>query len=177
MHRLSLPGVLAATFLAVAGLSAPPAEAHLYNWTVAIPSGSPTVTGSGTLTTGDTIVTGWDGGFTGYLVTGITGTYAGLGITGLAAVNSYLGNDNLVNASAPYLDIDGIAFTLSGSLYGDDTVGLYYDSGAGGYTDTGLGNGYGDFTLTDVPEPTSFVLLGVALVALGWAHSRRRHAR
>ncbi len=65
------------------------------------------VVGAGTFTTSDTAVNGF------YSVTGMTGTQDGLKMT-LLGVNTFAGNDNLISATSPYLDVNGISFVSGG---------------------------------------------------------------
>jgi hypothetical protein len=97
-----------------------------------------TVTGliGGTLN----ISTAAPGGLGTYLGNGITGTFDGLAVTGLIAPGGFSGNDNLLTAAAPYVDILGVAFATSdgtdwnlsaGPLFGSGPItdGIFYSAG------------------------------------------------
>jgi hypothetical protein len=72
-----------------------------------------------------------------YLGNGITGTFDGLAVTGLIAPGGFSGNDNLLTAAAPYVDIFGVAFATSdgtdwnlsaGPLFGSITDGIFFSA-------------------------------------------------
>lgn len=113
-----------------------------------------------------------------YKVTAITGTWDGHTITGLAPNESVGGNDNLLLAGSPQLNVFGTAFNIPG-----DGINLYYNGAVGGYNsfdaDTETST-LGMFTATlapaAVPEPASLSMLGAVLIALGLLHRRKRAA-
>ena len=145
------------------------ASAATFDWTANIPlNGGGSITGSGQLVAQDTLSTGYDGIFTGYLVTSITGTYAGEAITSLLGVNAIGGNDNLINTSDKLLDVDGLAFTLAASLpdYGGNQINLYHEGN--GYSDNNYHTNFSvsGFTLTQTPIPAAIWMVGSALAGL-----------
>ncbi len=133
--------------------------------------------GTGVTADGDFITSDIDGTGTYYTVLDIVGgRWNGLNITGLWPVNGFLGNDNQLNATAPFLTGNGISFSVSGA--GDDGAGNVnvYFAGSG-YTEPPMSLGYGTFdvTLVQEPEPGTGVLVLLA-VPLIWQGLRRKQA-
>jgi hypothetical protein len=137
------------------------------------------VSASGVLTTSD-IVNG-DGSFT---VTGITGTrtfnnVATDTITGLLAPGSIVGSDNKLFTAGPvFLSGGGIVFTISANNAGDggNRVNVYFSGASTGYTENANPIQYGAFSITPVPEPSTWALMLGGLGVLAWSQRRRRPA-
>ena len=117
-----------------------------------------------------------------YLVTSISGMQNGFTMT-LLPPGAYAGNDNEVFSSGPFLDGSGLGFVLSN---GTADYNIYYDSSTGTYLEcnsaTGpCGRGDGtvltNFTLTEVPEPGSMMLMGSGLIGLAGMVRRKLLAR
>jgi hypothetical protein len=146
---------------------------------------SGTDSGSGVITTPDTLTSGTLLSGT-YTITGVTGTVTGVSgapssnITGVIAADGFLGNDNLLlvpTATQPF-DSGGLSFTLLNgvmiNLWGDGThiyectsaVPTACDNAADSFQTTSFSisaNG----TPVPVPLPESLSLLGLGLVGLG----------
>jgi hypothetical protein len=79
--------------------------------------------------------------------------------------------DNLLSASSPFLDNDGISFTTTGG----DPINIFsqpidfVDFGNGAAQITGLST----LTLTETPEPASMLLFGTGLLAMGFVTRKR----
>lgn len=141
--------------------------------------------GNGTSTTGTLITTDSPGGGI-QTITSIDGTYnlyfagavlASEQITGLPQPdNAYGADDYLYLGGGPYLDNNGLTFTVNGP--GDDGAGdvnIYFYDGAY-YEPTEINEVSGTFTLTSaVPEPASAALAGCSgLLLFGFSRYRRR---
>ena len=118
-------------------------------------------------------------------------------ITGLIPPNGFLGNDNQISPTAPFLDSSGISFTVP--TYTDSGVQIsdveilfrptlsIYTSNIG--TSEGFfsvpGSVVGEFQLTlatetAIPEPSTAIAAmfgAVAFIAYGWSRHRREHRR
>jgi hypothetical protein len=113
-----------------------------------------------------------------YLVTSITGMQNGASMT-LLAPFTYGGNSNQVTSSAPFLGVQGLGFTLAG---GRTDYNVYYDSGGATYRECNSGGGPCSmagtgipvqFSLTQVTEPSTLMLLGSGLVGLAGMARRK----
>jgi len=112
-----------------------------------------------------------------YLVTSISGMQNGASMT-LLAPAAYAGNDNIIFSSNPFLNSAGLAFVLSS---GATDYNIYFNPGtdtylecnsAGGVCNLGVGTVV-QGTLTEVPEPGTWILLGSGLLGLP-AMARRK---
>lgn len=89
-------------------------------------------------------------------------------ITGLLAPGVYLGNDNLLFATAPLLNSNGFSYTVNGVGNTGSNVNVFYTA-LPSYTEYDGDTAYGAFNVTNVtpvPEPGSLALLG-GLIASG----------
>lgn len=129
------------------------------------------ISGSGSLTA--TLVSGNQ-----YLVTAISGMQNGSVMT-LLAPGGFAGNDNHIFSSQPYLDLAGLAFSLSGAT---TDYNIYYNPGTGTYLEcnslspctNGVGTKLTFGSLTEVtPEPGSLILLGSGLIGLAGVARRK----
>ena len=150
-------------FFAVLALSVQGAYASVV-WNFSYTGGA---TGSGQFFTGDA--------GSPYLVTAVTGTANGAAITG---VSSYAGADNLLfsPATPDFVDFAGISFSTVGGLdwnlfYDGSNFALRSDENPVGYPD---GLHAINLTVTQVPEPATLGLMGIALVGLGVARRKKR---
>ena len=144
--------------------------------------GLPTpVSANGVLTT-----TALDPNSNTYTVTNISGTrlFEGVtqNITGIIASGGYAGNDNLLSVADPFLDSNGLSFTVDGLGNTGSNVNVFYDALLGGYTENGDTIGVGTFTvnqvITSVPESSSTIFFGSMSLGFGWlffAAWRRSH--
>jgi len=158
----------AATALLLAWAAATPARAgQLFAFNYSLPGTGPTplpVSANGFFATTDLNAGS-------YTITGAWGNWNGVPITGIESPGAYGGNDNLLFASGPALDYQGVAFTVNGP--GDDgsgNVNLYYDAGQGGYTENGVGiGGSQNFSTSPAsPQPVYFGF-GYSIPATDWA--------
>lgn len=161
---------LVAALLASGALAGPCFAGSIFNFQYSLPAPEVSVEGFGTLIADD--VTG------GYVILDIVGTRFVNGvpqrITGLIGPGGYFGNSNLLYyPNTPLLDNNGLSFMVAGEL-GDFPVNLF-SVGVDVYTEDGNGVGYGTFSVTPAPEPSTTGLLALGAVVLGaWTRSRRR---
>jgi len=113
-----------------------------------------------------------------YLVTALSGSQGGHAMT-LLPPGGYAGNDNDVNSVAPFLDVNGLSFSVLSVDYN-----LYYDPGTGyfecnepdnGGCETGQGIPV-TFALTPTPESGTLVLFGSGLLVLAGILRRKLFA-
>jgi hypothetical protein len=157
-----------------AALAAPAARADMYDVTV---SGADT---------GSLVITESSGN-----ISVVTGTFDGSTVDSLLPTDSIGGNDNTFSTSAPYLDFNGVSFSLDSSdSDGFEDVDLYYNSSVP-YYGTLQGNGtieyppgFTDYApdaltatlvTTAAPEPgtAGLLLLGLGLLGLLAAMRKR----
>ena len=122
----------------------------------------------GSATTGDLLVTTTDtptgGPFT---VTSITGERGGDTVT---ALSPYAGSDQLLYATDPRFDLSGVSFSTAGSgdfnlySYNNQYFELSSNVDPVGYPQNGSPI---SLTVSEVPEPASIGLFGVAVLGLG----------
>jgi hypothetical protein len=141
------------------------AQAAVYDWSYSDPDGN---SGSGMLDT-----TGLSSPFT---MVSITGSFDGLTITGPTPPGTCCEtppNDNLIYVPAPYLDLPGIGFYTT-----DGTAWNLYYTGAPSYNELNSGTfapgTSGSFTLTGVPEPSTWAMMLVGFAGIGFAGYRAR---
>jgi PEP-CTERM motif len=160
--------------LSVAALGAPSAQAKVFDFSyegLDQFDGNLPFSASGQFVTTNTLVDG------AYTITSISGERDGVTISNLDPPN-YVGmNDNLFFPAGPYFDFQGVAYNanhLDYNLYYDSSVGAYEESTAeGGFT---IGNVV-TLSITPVPEPSTFLLVGAGIAGLalarwrGWARS------
>jgi hypothetical protein len=109
-----------------------------------------------------------DGGFI-VAMTGTDGIYGA--ITSLLSPDSYLGNDNVLNTSAPFLTGGGVSFAVAGislNLFFSTSGGTYHlqDSGPT-LASTGSLVVTPEAGVRVVPEPESLALFSAAVLAFG----------
>jgi hypothetical protein len=132
-----------------------------------------------------------------YTVTGISGTFTfgtvSESITGLIPPNGFLGNDNQISPTAPFLDSSGISFAVpsfnDGGVQVSDveilfrpTLSIYTSNiGTSGGFFSVPGSVVSEFQLTpataaSVPEPSTAIVAvfgAVAFLAYGWTPGPR----
>ena len=168
--------LLIVALLASGALTGPCAAVSIFNFQYSIPAPNASfdaVSAIGTLLADEVP--------SGYLVVGITGTRTvndvPEAITGLIAPLGYAGNSNLFyHPNGPLLDVNGLSFTVAGT--GNDgfgNVNLFSVSDYLGvlYTENGATVGWGSFTATPSPEPSTLGLLALGAVGLCGRSKRR----
>lgn len=166
----------------LAGVSLPsgPQGAQLFNFNYSFGGENP-VSASGTLTTTDL-----NGGNNSYTTTGITGTRTYKSVTNnilsLLAPGNFGRNDNLLFASAPFLNGNGFSFRVDGTNNASSSgrVNVFYTSSV--YTESSGRIGSGAFNVTNVttqpvPEPATIaaaVTSGAGLITAGLKQRQKR---
>jgi hypothetical protein len=162
----------------------------VYNFQYSLPappdSSYDAVSAYGTLTTGD-----FDLGIGGYLVSSIEGTRTVNGvdtlITGLIPPGGFGGNSNvLYYPDAPFLDVNGLSFTIDNPVLSNDGLGnvnIYFYFGSD-YTEISNLVGYGTFDVAlatqelATPEPsTAMLLIGGLLAVAAWTRKPRQFSK
>lgn len=103
-----------------------------------------------------------------YFVTGISGDWNGTAIQGILEPWSFGGNDNLLTTDDPHLTSNGLSFSVGGTGGNDGlgNVNLVYFGGYG-YTEFTNSAGYSsDINLSAIPEPSSWMLIGLGIVGI-----------
>jgi PEP-CTERM motif len=171
MYLPKAAALMVAALLPIVGTIAP-ASAEIFDFTLTgvAAQGQPAgVSGSGQIT--GTLQS--DGSV---MVTGITGTVDSLSITGLSHP---LGEDQKIfPTGTEVVDGSGLGFTLSNGV----TVGIFEDSfpvPAGEFKDVISAvapndNGFGIFTVTAVPEPSTWAMMILGFCGLGFMAYRRK---
>lgn len=116
-----------------------------------------------------------------FLVTSISGMQNGFTMT-LLPPGGYAGNDNEIFSSSPFLDGSGLGFVLSNgtadyNIYYDSSTGIYHECTSTGPCGRGDGTVLTSFTLTEIPEPGSMMLMGSGLIGLAGMVRRKLLAR
>jgi hypothetical protein len=155
------------------GLFSGAAHAAIFNFSYSFPT-SDVLHFPGGVTSASGQITATDQGGGMFLATAMTGFWNGETITGLIPVGGYLGiNDNLLFPSTyPVLSFNGIAFSVSGPT---GQVNVYYYPSLG-YTEDFPSVGTSPiFNLTAaVPEPSTWAMMVLGFVGLGYMAYRRR---
>jgi hypothetical protein len=167
-----MKNTLALSAAAIALLMTSVASAAVFAFSYDIPAtpSTPTaVMASGTLTADPT---GTPGEF---LVTAISGTRNGEMIIpgGLIPPGGFASNNNLIFTTAPHLTGNGLSYTVA--CTGDDgsgDVNVFFATHSGvpfGYTEFSNDVGFtSTFTLTAIPEPSTWVLMVLGFAGLGY---------
>jgi hypothetical protein len=168
MHKIA---IAAAALAAMMSVTVANAASYTFSF-----SGSG-YTGSGTLTTSDTVTAGYDQQ-DGYEITSFTGMVNGVTIGDLLAVGTDVGGapvTNLLYPSVPELfDFQGFGFYLNGAKA---SIYNYIDPSYFEIFIEGQGNKPISFNLTAVaavPEPSTWAMMMLGLAGLGFAGRRRQ---
>jgi hypothetical protein len=120
-----------------------------------------------------------------FLITNVTGTetYQGVteAITGVAAVNSYASNDNILSfpAAPGFITFSGISFTTATDAFNLAFVDPIYvilqqSIDPGGFWGPPPGIALTNFSVSAVPEPSTWVMMLIGFAGLGFAFRQSR---
>jgi PEP-CTERM motif len=119
-----------------------------------------------------------------FLITNVTGseTYQGVteAITGVAAVNSYAANDNILSFPAsPFVTFSGISFTTATDAFNIGFVDPIYvilqqSTDPGGFWGPPPGIALTNFSVSAVPEPSTWAMMLIGLAGFGFAFRQSR---
>jgi hypothetical protein len=161
-------GIALAAFLS---LGIAPAKAAVFSISYSDTLAVHTTYGSGTFTTGSVSSP--------FLITGVTGTETYLGVTDtITGVSNYASADNLLYfpASPNLVDFSGISFATTGDAFGIGWTGSVY--GIAQFSTNPNGNCCGvnpiTFTVTAVPEPSTWAMLILGFAGIGFLAYRRK---
>jgi hypothetical protein len=153
-------------FLAIA-----PAKAEVFDFSYSDLLPVPTTFGSGTFTTGSISSP--------FLITGVTGTETYLGAPDtITGTSDYAGADNLLvfPANPNFVDFAGISFSTTGDQFGIGWTGSAY--GIAQFSTNPAGSCCGvtpiEFTVTAVPEPSTWAMLVLGFAGIGFVAYRRK---
>jgi hypothetical protein len=112
-----------------------------------------------------------------FVVTSISGMQNGFAMT-LLSPGAYAGNSNDIFSTSPFLNFGGLGFVLSN---GSTAYNVYYNPDTASYfecksTSPCTVGGQGTpvtFSLTEVPEPGTLMLLGSGLIGLAGVARRK----
>ena len=120
-----------------------------------------------------------------FLITSVTGseTYQGVteAITGVGAVNSYASNDNILSfpAAPGFVTFSGITFTTATDAFNIGFLNPIYgivqqSTDPGGFFGPPPGVALTDFSVSAVPEPSTWAMMLLGFAGLGFAFRRSR---
>lgn len=114
-----------------------------------------------------------------YLITNVTGTetYQGVSDT-ITGISTYAGADNLLvfPANPQFVDFSGISFATTGDAFGIGWTGSAYGIAQFSTNPSGACCGVNpiEFTVTAVPEPSTWAMMILGFTSLGFMAYRRK---